>query len=412
MPRLALALAVLLVVAAFPSLAAAAPPPRDQYIVVLDGGTDSTQVARQHAGRHGAEVKHVYGSALSGYAARIPEGRLAALRADRRVAYVERDAEVRKSVTQFGVTWGLDRIDQTSLPLSTTYTYSTDGSGVRAYIIDTGIRGTHKDFSGRVQPGTTAIDDGRGTNDCDGHGTHVAGTVGGTTYGVAKNVSLVPVRVLNCRGSGTTSGVIAGVNWVADDARGRPAVANMSLGGGASTALDEAVNTSISKGITYTLAAGNEGADACTKSPARVEAGITIAASTNTDAKPSWSNFGRCVDLFAPGANITSAYHSSDTATYTMSGTSMAAPHAAGAAAGYLQTNPAATPEGVGSHLQGTAKGSVSAANSPNDKILYVDGGTESSPPSTGGGDSTVTDPAPTSPKGKGNGNGKKSLGG
>jgi len=216
---------------------------------------------------------------------------------------------------------------------------------VTVYVIDSGVRATHVEFAGRVAPGYTAINDGNGTSDCNGHGTHVAGTVAGTTYGAAKAVTVVPVRVLDCTGSGTMSGVIAGVDWVTSQhTAGAPAVANMSLGGGANSSLDTAMRNSITDGVTYTVAAGNENVDACTSSPARVAEALTIAASTSTDARASYSNWGSCIDLFAPGSSISSAYHSTDTATATMSGTSMAAPHAAGIAALYLSGSPSASP--------------------------------------------------------------------
>jgi subtilisin family serine protease len=275
---------------------------------------------------------------------------------DPRVAWVEEDGEVSIDTTQTGATWGIDRIDQRDRPLNGTFVYTRTGAGVKAYIIDTGIRQTHTQFGGRAIHGFTAINDGRGSTDCNGHGTHVAGTVGGSTYGVAKGVTLVAVRVLSCSGSGSTSGVIAGVDWVrGNHAAGQPAVANMSLGGGVSASLDAAVNNCINDGVTFAIAAGNSNANACNSSPARVAAAITVGSTTSSDARSSFSNFGSCVDLFAPGSSITSAWSTSNTATNTISGTSMATPHVAGVAALYLQGSPSASPSTVRNALVNNA---------------------------------------------------------
>jgi len=317
-----------------------------------------------------ARVEQVYTAALQGLAARLSPENLAALRQDPRVAYIEADQVMSISATQTGATWGLDRIDQRPLPLSGTFTYSNTGSGVNAYIIDTGIRVSHSEFGGRATAVFDAIGDGQNGNDCNGHGTHVAGTVGGTVYGVAKSVRLYAVRVLNCSGSGSNSGVIAGVDWVRQNAR-RPAVANMSLGGGVSSALDTAVSNAINAGITFVLAAGNSNRDACQFSPARVAAGITVGATTSSDTRASYSNYGSCLDLFAPGSSITSAWISSNTSINTISGTSMAAPHVAGVAALYLQSNPTASPAAVRNAIVSNATvGVVVSAGSRSPNLL------------------------------------------
>jgi subtilisin family serine protease len=326
----------------------------NQYIVVLKDdlelarGDYAAVLGRVNAvlrGR-GAVPEHVYAFAIRGFSAFLSEQDALAIAADPAVEYVEEDSIMEAITTQTGATWGLDRIDQRDRPLNGTYTYTRTGTGVTAYVIDTGILRSHTQFGGRAVHGFTAINDSRGSTDCNGHGTHVAGTIGGSTYGVAKSVRLVAVRVLSCSGSGTTSGVIAGVDWVRAN-HVEPAVANMSLGGGASSALDTAVNNSINAGVTYAVAAGNSNANAANFSPARVGAAITVGSSTSTDTRSSFSNYGSVVDIFAPGSSITSAWHTSTTATRTISGTSMATPHVAGAAARYLQGNPAASPATV-----------------------------------------------------------------
>src|SRR3954468_2042365 len=319
----------------------------NHYIVVLDqdatgtaaypglAAADADQIiSSTSSGR----VTHVFAHAISGFAAEMTEAEALALSNDPRVRYVEEDSVMEIVTTQTGATWGIDRIDQASRPLSGTYTFTSTGSGVNAYVIDTGIRVTHTQFQGRASVGFDAVRDGRNGIDCNGHGTHVSGTIGGVTYGVAKAVHLVAVRVLNCSGSGTASGVIAGVDWVTQH-HVSPAVANMSLGGGVSSALDTAVRNSIASGVTYAIAAGNSNVNASNSSPARVGEAITVGASTINDARASFSNFGSVVDIFAPGQSITSAWATSDTATNTISGTSMATPHVAGVAARFLQNN-------------------------------------------------------------------------
>ncbi|MGQ0843101.1 MAG: S8 family serine peptidase [Sporichthyaceae bacterium] len=357
---------------------------KDQWIVTFDSSASGAEIDAAQNGvvKRGGKVGHRYSRVARGFSAKMNAAEVAQLRSNPRVLSVEPDLEVRKSDVQSPTpSWGLDRLDQASLPLNSTYNYTNNGAGVTVYVIDTGIRTSHTDFGGRAVPGFTSINDGRGSSDCDGHGTHVAGTIGGAKYGVAKGVKLVAVRVLDCNGSGSMSGVIAGVDWVTANRSG-PSVANMSLGGGAYSTLDNAVARSITAGVTYAVAAGNDNADACTQSPARAPAALTVGASTSTDARASFSNWGACLDLFAPGQSIVSAVSSSDTASASYSGTSMASPHVAGAAAAYLQTNPTATPAQVRSALIGGAvlNKVTSLLGSPN-VLLQTVAGTVTPPP-------------------------------
>jgi subtilisin family serine protease len=329
------------------------------------------------AREHGVRPDFVYTHALTGFAGAISDAARQGLLRDNRVVRVEPDGIATIVTTQSGATWGLDRVDQRALPLSATYTYSSTGTGVRAYIIDTGILYTHGEFGTRAVSGFDAVDGGS-ADDCHGHGTHVAGTVGGATYGIAKGVTLVGVRVLNCGGSGTWSGVIAGIDYVTGNhAAGDPAVANMSLGGGGNSSVDAAVRNMIADGVATAVAAGNgnfagRAQNACKYSPARVAEAMTIGATDQTDRKASWSNYGSCVDWFAPGVGITSAWYNSNTATNTISGTSMATPHTAGVAALYLQSNPAASALAVRTALfNNTTQGIVTSSKTANNHLLF-----------------------------------------
>ncbi|TQJ25950.1 subtilisin family serine protease [Micromonospora sp. A202] len=374
----------------------------DSYIVVLkDSAVARDRVgdtAKRLSGRHGGTVARTYGAALRGFEVKVSASAAARIAADPAVAYVEQNHTVSISGTQANPpSWGLDRIDQRNLPLDSSYTYPNTASNVHAYIIDTGIKFSHNDFGGRATSGYDAVDGGS-ADDCNGHGTHVAGTVGGSSYGVAKGVQLVGVRVLNCSGSGTNAGVIGGVDWVTANAI-KPAVANMSLGGGANTSLDNAVRNSIASGVTYGLAAGNDsGANACNTSPARTTEAITVGSTTNTDARSSFSNIGTCLDIFAPGSSITSAWYTSNTATNTISGTSMATPHVVGAAALVASANPGWTPAQVRNQLVANATPNVVSnpgSGSPN-LLLNVGTGTTPPPPTgctgTNGSDVSIPD--------------------
>ncbi|MFE9193230.1 S8 family serine peptidase [Micromonospora sp. NPDC007208] len=374
----------------------------DSYIVVLkDSAVARDRVgdtAKRLSGRHGGTVARTYGAALRGFEVKVNANAAARIAADPAVAYVEQNHTVSISGTQANPpSWGLDRIDQRNLPLDNSYTYPNTASNVHAYIIDTGIRFSHNDFGGRATSGYDAVDGGS-ADDCNGHGTHVAGTVGGSAYGVAKAVQLVGVRVLNCSGSGTNAGVIGGVDWVTANAI-KPAVANMSLGGGANSSLDNAVRNSIASGVTYGLAAGNDnGANACNTSPARTTEAITVGSTTSSDARSSFSNVGTCLDIFAPGSSITSAWYTSNTATNTISGTSMATPHVVGAAALVASANPSWTPAQVRNQLVANATPNVvgnPGSGSPN-LLLYVGTGTTPPPPTgctgTNGTDVSIPD--------------------
>ncbi|MGX1129525.1 subtilisin family serine protease [Streptomyces glaucescens] len=351
---------------------------KDSYLVTLKksaGLKAASSEGRDLIEQYGGSVRKTFKSALNGYSATLSESEAKRLAADPAVASVEQNQRVSIDATQSNAPWGLDRIDQTSLPLSGTYTYpDSAGGGVTAYVIDTGVRITHSQISGRAFNGYDAVDGDTTAQDGNGHGTHVATTIAGSTYGVAKKAKIVAVRVLNNSGSGTTAGVVAGIDWVTQNHSG-PSVANLSLGGGVSTTLDNAVRNSIASGVTYAVAAGNSNANASSFSPARVSEAITVGATTSTDARASYSNYGSVLDIFAPGSSITAGWHTSDTATNTISGTSMATPHVAGAAAVYLASHTSATPAQVASALTaGATTGKVTSpgSGSPNRLLKLV----------------------------------------
>ncbi|HKR15565.1 MAG TPA: S8 family peptidase [Pyrinomonadaceae bacterium] len=352
----------------------------NSYIVVLDDTqigekgmfSIAPYIASEMSVNHKGKLKHVYQNAINGFAVEMTEAEAEALSQDYRVAYIEEDQVMSLDAVQANPpSWGLDRIDQRNRPLNASYTFNWTGAGVTAYVIDTGIRTTHSQFGGRAANSFDAF--GGNGADCNGHGTHVAGTIGGSTVGVAKSVNLRGVRVLNCAGSGSNSGVIAGVDFVRLNHQA-PAVANMSLGGGISTALDTAVNNLHNANVSISVAAGNNnGANACNNSPARAANAITVGSTTQTDARSSFSNIGTCLDIFAPGSSIVSAWFTSNTAGATLSGTSMASPHVAGVAALYKQANPSASSTTIRNAIVNNATTNVitnAGSGSPN-RLLY-----------------------------------------
>jgi subtilisin family serine protease len=376
-----------------------AEPVRDRYVVMLAPPTDAAAFGVQTVADAAADLGALYDAdvrttwpAVRGFAATMSERDAIALAAEPGVAMVSEDGVVRAVATQSPATWGIDRVDQRERPLDNSYTYGTEASGVTAYVIDTGIRITHAELGGRARHGFSAS--GGTADDCNGHGTHVAGTIGGATYGIAKGVQLVAVRVLDCEGRGTTEGVISGIDWVTANHAG-PSVANMSLGGPSHAALDAAVAISVDSGVTYAVAAGNESTDACSRSPASEPSAITVGATTSTDTRASFSNVGACVDVFAPGSDITSAWIGSDTATTTISGTSMATPHVAGVAALYLAGSPTAPPAQVAAAIvDGATPGSVADPGTGSPDLLLYSRLSGEPPPVTEPPTATLTSPA------------------
>ncbi|KZW98149.1 alkaline serine protease [Pseudoalteromonas luteoviolacea] len=375
----------------------------DQYIVVFKTpavlnaansaaiSSYATSQAQALTTQHNVQVTKSFNGVLNGVVVNASKQKVQELLNNPSIDYIEQDQIVTitpmvdTSADQGNAIWGLDRVDQRDLPLNSNYHYDYDGSGVTAYVIDTGVRISHAEFGGRASHGYDFVDNDADASDCNGHGTHVAGTIGGGAYGVAKNVNVVGVRVLGCTGSGSYSGVISGINWVKDNASG-PSVANMSLGGGVSQAVDDAVNTAVASGVTFVVAAGNDNSNACNYSPARAADAVTVGSTTSSDARSSFSNYGNCLDIYAPGSSIKSAWYNSDSATNTISGTSMAAPHVAGVVALYLDENPGLTPSQIDTLLSSrSSKDKVGDAKSgsPNELLFSLADSTPPPPPPT-----------------------------
>jgi serine protease len=375
------------------SVVAASPSAPDRYIITFaDSVADAPGLARRIAARVGETPDFTYAHAIKGFAARIPAQALAGLARNPQIRRIEQDQVVAASGAQSGAIWNLDRLDQRTRPLDGTYSFATDGSGVNAYIIDSGIRASHQEFGGRAAGVFTVVSDGRGTSDCTGHGTHVAGTVGGTRYGVAKGVRLLGVRVFDCSGYASWSGVIAALDWITAN-RVLPAVANLSLEGPKSASVNAAIQAMIDAGVTTVVAAGNDAGDACGYTPASAPAALTVGSTWNFDGMSGFSNFGSCVDLFAPGEAIRSAYYVDDTSSVVKGGTSMASPHVAGVAALYLSANPTATPAQVSAAILGGATQNVLSdvpSGTPN-LLLYSQLASGASTPDT-------TTPPPVTP--------------
>ncbi len=385
---------------------------KDQYIVVFNAppsplniasAADMSSFAKSQAdsiaNEFNAQVQRYFKGGFNGAVMKMNMRQVRKMKKKyQQIAFIEQDQYVQATPIQAqgdqgSPTWGIDRVDQRDLPLDSNYHWDYDGTGVTAYVIDTGVRNSHNEFGGRSVSGWDFVDNDSDASDCNGHGTHVAGTIGGSTYGVAKNVNIVGVRVLNCSGSGTNSGVIDGVNWVASNASG-PSVANMSLGGGASSALDTAVNNAVAAGVTFVVAAGNDNSNACNYSPARAASAITVGSTTSSDSRSSFSNYGSCLDIYAPGSSITSAWYNSNSSTNTISGTSMAAPHVAGVAALYLQEDSSLSPAQLDSLLSSRASNnrvSDAKSGSPNKLLYSLQGGDPGCEPNCGPSETELT---------------------